>query len=45
MSGTPLFIHWLESWLFSWLVMLPVVIFAAPHIHRVVHYITDDPSA
>ncbi|CAB3766941.1 DUF2798 domain-containing protein [Paraburkholderia humisilvae] len=26
--------HWLRSYLFSWLVMLPVVVFAAPFIRR-----------
>jgi hypothetical protein len=24
--------HWIQSWLLSWLVMLPVVLFAAPII-------------
>jgi hypothetical protein len=26
--------HWVQSWLFSWLVMLPVVLFAAPIIRN-----------
>ncbi len=42
MTGNPLFFHWLECWLFSWVIMLPVVLFAAPHIRRVVDTITHD---
>jgi uncharacterized protein DUF2798 len=34
--------HWLQSWLVSWLLMLPVVIFAAPAIRRLAHAMTRD---
>lgn len=44
-NGAPLFGHWLESWLFSWVLMLPVVLFAAPHIRRLVRSMTGDPTA
>jgi len=32
--------HWLRSWAMSWLVMLPVVVLAAPIIRRAVERIT-----
>ncbi len=34
--------HWVQSWLFSWLVMLPVVIFAAPIIRSLVFALTGE---
>ena len=33
-------VHWLQSWLFSWVLMLPVVLFAAPLIRRLAHAVT-----
>jgi hypothetical protein len=38
-SGT-FVVHWLQSWLFSWVLMLPVVLFAAPLIRRLAHAVT-----
>ena len=35
--------HWITSWLMSWAVMLPIVIFAAPFIRRAVVKLTDEP--
>lgn len=35
-------IHWLQSWLVSWVIMLPVVIFAAPAIRRLAHALTRE---
>ena len=32
--------HWLQSWALAWLVMLPVVIFAAPVIRRLTEFLT-----
>lgn len=32
--------HWLRAYLFSWLVMLPVVVFAAPLIRRLADRMT-----
>ncbi|MEN9707644.1 MAG: hypothetical protein RIQ68_52 [Pseudomonadota bacterium] len=32
-------LHWLASWLVSWAAMLPIVIFAAPFIKRLVDHI------
>jgi len=37
--------HWLESWLLAWMAMLPVVIFAAPLIRRLVAFLTLDEAA
>lgn len=34
--------HWLESWLASWTLMVPVVFFAAPAIQRVTQFFTRD---
>jgi Protein of unknown function (DUF2798) len=34
--------YWLQSWLFSWLLMLPVVLFAAPVIRRLTHAVTRE---
>ena len=44
MTGRALVMHWLESWLFSWVVMLPVVLLAAPYIRRIVRSVTDEPT-
>jgi hypothetical protein len=35
-------IHWMQSWLLSWLVMLPVVLFAAPIIRRLALSLTRE---
>ncbi len=34
--------YWLQSWLFSWFLMLPVVLFAAPVIRRLTHAVTRE---
>ena len=34
--------HWLSAWLISWLLMLPVVIFAAPGIRRMANALTKE---
>ncbi|MBB3452789.1 hypothetical protein FHT86_001045 [Rhizobium sp. BK313] len=33
--------HWLRAYLFSWTVMLPIVVIAAPVIRRLVYVLTD----
>lgn len=40
-SGT-FMLHWLQSWLFSWLLMLPIVLFAAPAIRRLSYVLTRE---
>ena len=35
-------LHWLQAWLFSWLLMSPVVLFAAPAIRRLAHAVTTE---
>ncbi len=37
--------HWLQSWSLSWLMMLPVVVLAAPAIRRLVDTLTSDGGA
>ncbi|MBR1187573.1 DUF2798 domain-containing protein [Bradyrhizobium sp. AUGA SZCCT0160] len=34
--------HWLQAWLFAWMLMLPVVLFAAPVIRRLAHAMTRE---
>ncbi|MBR1152470.1 DUF2798 domain-containing protein [Bradyrhizobium sp. JYMT SZCCT0428] len=34
--------HWLQAWLFAWILMLPVVLFAAPVIRRLAHAVTRE---
>ena len=34
--------HWLSSWLISWFLMLPIVLFAAPAIRFLTHFLTRD---
>jgi hypothetical protein len=38
-------LHWLRSALLAWLVILPVVLFAAPFIRKLTLYLTYDESA
>lgn len=34
--------HWVRSWLAAWVLMLPVVIFAAPAIRRLTQFLTRE---
>jgi len=36
--------NWLPAWLGSWLVMLPIVILAAPFIRRLAHALTREEA-
>ena len=42
LEGGTFMINWLESWLASWTLMVPVVFFAAPAIQRVTQLFTRD---
>jgi FtsH-binding integral membrane protein len=33
-SGGPFLIHWFRFWFIAWLLMMPIVLFAAPLIRR-----------
>jgi hypothetical protein len=35
-------LHWLQAWLFSWLLMLPVVLLAAPAIRRLAQAVATE---
>ena len=35
-------LHWFQSWLLSWIIMLPVVLFAAPAIRRLALAMTNE---
>ena len=37
--------HWMQSWLIAWLLMLPIVLFAAPAIRRLSYLLTREDSA
>ena len=43
-GGFPFLVHWLQSWLLAWLVMTPIVLFAAPVIRKLSHAITREDS-
>jgi len=34
--------HWLQSWLLAWIMMLPIVLFAAPAIRSLTHMLTRE---
>lgn len=34
--------HWLQSWLIAWIMMLPIVLFAAPAIRSLTHILTRE---
>lgn len=34
--------HWLQSWFIAWVMMLPIVLFAAPGIRRLTHILTRE---
>jgi FtsH-binding integral membrane protein len=36
--------HWLQSWFVAWIMMLPVVLFAAPAIRNLTDSLTDESS-
>ena len=34
--------HWLQSWFVAWIMMLPIVLFAAPVIRNLTHIFTRE---
>ena len=34
--------HWLQSWFVAWIMMLPIVLFAAPAIRNLTHMLTRE---
>ncbi len=38
------FANWLPAWLGSWMLMLPIVILAAPFIRRLAHALTREEA-
>jgi hypothetical protein len=41
-AGGTFVTHWLQSWLFAWITMLPIVLFAAPVIRNLTHMLTRE---
>ncbi|EFI53272.1 MULTISPECIES: DUF2798 domain-containing protein [Afipia] len=41
-QGERLFAHWMKSWLISWTLMVPLVLFAAPAIQRLTLTLTRE---
>jgi hypothetical protein len=37
--------RWIRAWLLSWLLMLPIVVLAAPAIRRLTNMLTRDESS
>jgi FtsH-binding integral membrane protein len=35
-------VHWLQSWFVAWILMLPIVLFAAPAIRSLTHILTRE---
>jgi hypothetical protein len=38
----PFWLHWVQSWIVSWLLMLPIVLFAAPAIRKLSDLLTRE---
>jgi len=34
--------HWAKSWLVAWVLMIPIVLFAAPAIRKLTHVLTHE---
>jgi hypothetical protein len=45
LTGGSFLIHWLQSWLMAWVLMLPIVLFAAPIIRRLTLFLTQEDPA
>ena len=41
-AGGSFIMHWLRSWVIAWLIMLPIVLFAAPLIRNFSHALTRE---
>jgi ABC-type bacteriocin/lantibiotic exporter with double-glycine peptidase domain len=37
-------LHWVQSWLLAWLMMLPIVLFAAPAIRNLAQVLTQEEA-
>jgi hypothetical protein len=37
--------HWFQSWLVSWLLLLPIVLVAAPAIRKLAHILTREEAS
>lgn len=44
LSTSGFFVNWMRSWLVSWVLMLPLVLFAAPAIRRASLMLTREES-
>jgi len=42
LAGGAFVTHWLRSWLFAWITMSPIVLFAAPAIRNLTHILTRE---
>jgi hypothetical protein len=42
LAGGTFVAHWLQSWFVAWIMMLPVVMFAAPAIRNLTHILTRE---
>jgi Protein of unknown function (DUF2798) len=42
LAGGTFVVHWLQSWLVAWIMMLPIVMFAAPAIRNLTDILTQE---
>ncbi len=42
LAGGTFVFHWLQSWIAAWIIMLPIVMFAAPAIRGLTHVLTRE---
>ena len=42
LAGGTFLLHWLQSWIAAWIIMLPIVMFAAPAIRSLTHILTRE---
>lgn len=42
LAGGTFVVHWLQSWLIAWIMMLPIVMFAAPAIRKLTYILTRE---
>jgi hypothetical protein len=42
LAGGTFVLHWLQSWIVAWIIMLPIVMFAAPAIRGLTHVLTRE---
>ena len=42
LEGRSFLVHWLSSWMVAWVMMMPIVLLAAPVIRGLTHFLTHE---